>query len=123
MHRMRAAVVALLALATASFPIVQTHSQGVLTLPENLARGGGWVAPSPPSGPGPSMREILSSTDIIVRAVVGQPQMSYLSTDQREVLTDYPLVKPNVLYLDGTRHTTQPGTYPPITVTVRGGTV
>jgi hypothetical protein len=40
---------------------------------------------------------LLSDTDLIVRGVVGTPR-SYLSDDQRDVLSDYPILNLTVVY-------------------------
>src|SRR4029453_18239529 len=69
------------------------------TIPESLARAGKSIGAGAgiPSGVGPALDGLLIDTDLIVRGVLGQPK-SYLSDDQRAVLTDYPVLRASILY-------------------------
>jgi len=69
------------------------------TIPESLARANASLTSGAtiPSGPAPTLDSVLSNTDLIVRGTLGEPR-SYLSDDQRAVLTDYPLLNASVLY-------------------------
>jgi len=64
----------------------------LLTIPEALAKAGRSLSsgPSVPSGPAPSIDQVLAETDLIVRGVLGEPT-TRLSDDQMEVYTEYPL--------------------------------
>jgi len=92
-----------------------------LTIPEALAKAGSSLSSGPTVGSGlpPSLDTVLQETDLIVRGVVGLP-VSYLSDDQTEVLTDYPLVAPNVLYQRDQRAN---GETSGVTVTILGGDI
>jgi hypothetical protein len=70
-----------------------------LTVPEALtAAGKSLVAGSTvPSGPAPSLTEILAETDLMVRGSVGAGR-SYLSDDQTNVLTEWVIDNPVVIY-------------------------
>lgn len=94
------------------------------TIPEMLAAGGSWAGPPGPSGvlPG-AMAGVLNRTDTLVRGIVGEPHPSYLSEDQREVFTDYPILSPTVLYQETLALSDRPGIVKGITVAVRGGSI
>src|SRR6266850_255444 len=64
----------------------------LLTIPEALAKAGRSLSsgPSVPSGPAPSIDQVLAETDLIVRGVLGEPT-TRLSDDQMEVYIEYPL--------------------------------
>ena len=99
-----------------------TASQ-LATIPEQLAKAGRSLSSgaSIPSGLAPTIDDILADTDLIVTGIVGEPR-SYLSDDQMDVYTDYPILNPVVLYQSGvvaSRVTNMPG----IIATVVGGTV
>lgn len=49
-----------------------------------------------PSGAPPALRDVLADADIVVKGTVGE-RHSYLSEDEREVLTDYDIVGPLVV--------------------------
>jgi hypothetical protein len=117
---MLAFVVAIPSLAVATTDAQVQRS----TIPEILARSGKSTSGmmSTPSGPPPSIDAILSDTDTILRATVGEPR-SYLSNDQRQVYTDYSLQNPIVVYQQEVVRSNQPGVVPTMTVTVLGGTV
>jgi len=73
-----------------------------------------------PSGPPPTVNDVLADTDVIVRGVLGEPK-TYLSEDQAVILTDYPIIKPSILYQSTATRTLTPG-LPAITITLLGGT-
>jgi len=79
--------------------VVTTTNAQLATIPEQLARAGRSLSagPSIPSGLPPSLDRILSDTDIIVRGVVGTPR-SYLTEDQIDIYSDYPVRNAVVLY-------------------------
>jgi hypothetical protein len=94
------------------------------TIPEMVAAGGGWGGPSVPSGVRPGMMAgVLNRTDTLVRGIVGEPHPSYLSEDQREVFTDYPILSPTVLYQETLALSDRPGIVKGIAVAVRGGSI
>jgi hypothetical protein len=101
----------------------ELKAQATPTIPEIVSRGWGWVGPSKPSGTGPDMHDVLRRTDTIVRGIIGQPLPSYLSRDQREVYTDYPVRSPWILYQEVLVPSPIPGLLPNVTVVVRGGAV
>ena len=94
------------------------------TIPDVLARAGESLSGVSfvPSGPTPTVADILEDTDIIVRGVVGEPR-SYLSEDQRDVYTDYPINGPTFLYQATLESSPKPGIVPSVVITVRGGSV
>src|SRR5262245_2506721 len=94
------------------------------TIPQRLARVGESLTsrPSTPSGVA-DMADVLKQTELIVRGTIGPPTKAYLSKDQRAIYTDYPLVKPVVLYDSRPRSSSTPGLAPAITVSILGGSV
>lgn len=94
------------------------------TIPEALAQAGKSLSghQTVPSGLPPSIDDILAETDTVVRGVVGEPR-SYLSTDKREVYTDYPVRDLVFLYHAGLYTTPGPTRASIVLVTVLGGTV
>jgi hypothetical protein len=113
----RVAVISLLAALSAS-------SQGTLqTIPQQLARAGKSLTSGPtmPSGQAPSLDRVLRETDLIIRGEPGTPH-SFLSADQTEVLTDYPILNATVLYdkQEPARRSERPTT---INVTILGGSL
>ena len=74
-----------------------------------------------PSGMPPTVENLLSATDVIVRGTLGESR-SYLSDDQTEVYTDYDIQNPQILYRahPGVLSESEPSR---ITVTLWGGTV
>lgn len=95
------------------------------TIPEILARGGESTSGMSmiPSGLAPTMTAVLADTDVIVRGIVGEPR-SYLSDDQFDILTDYPILNPVILYQPVTARSIDPAVRTPtITATLRGGTI
>lgn len=89
------------------------------TIPELLLRAGKSLSglTTIPSGIPPTVSEILADTDMIVTGVIGEPR-SYLSKDQKEVYTEYPIRKPVVLF-----QTESYAAAPAATVTLLGGAV
>jgi len=77
---------------------------------------------SVPSGPLPTMSDLLGITDVVVMGTIGNPR-SYVSEDQRDVYTDYPINNAVFIYQKQPTATQTPGTLPGVTVTQLGGTV
>jgi len=75
---------------------ISAHAQRI-TIPEALARGGVSGGGTAPSGLGPSLNEILQATDLVVVGTLGEPH-SYLSQDQLDVNTDFPVENATVFY-------------------------
>lgn len=92
------------------------------TIPEMIARGAVTATSTIPSGVPPSVGEVLRTTEMIVTGTIGQPR-SYLSKDQSEVYTDYPISAPTVHFQSQVITTRTPAVPPPLAVTLRGGTV
>jgi hypothetical protein len=109
------AVMALLGVST------RAYAQGETVL-EAIARGASGRIRTAPSGKPPEVATVLRSTDLVVRGTLGEPQ-SYLSPDQRDVYTDYPLERPVVLFQKRQTASDKPGITPAITVTQLGGTI
>lgn len=99
------------------------HAQGA-TIPESLRAAGRSPASgaSIPSGPPPTIDSILADADAIVRGVVSTGR-SYLSADQKDVLTDYEFVNPVFLYSTHWPTAPDPRPLPVETVTLLGGSV
>ena len=108
-------------LAVAMLLPAVSYAQGD-TIPERLAQGSMGRTRGSGSGHPPSITKLLNETDMVVRGIVGQPRV-YLSDDQRDVYTDYPLEKPVVLYEARLASSAAPGTVPAVTVTQLGGTI
>jgi hypothetical protein len=68
------------------------------------------------------MAQLLTRADRIVKGTLGTGR-SYLSDDQRQILTDYPLLSPVVLFDRGVAAARQPGVTEPISVTQLGGSI
>jgi hypothetical protein len=95
------------------------------TIPEIVANSdplGGFASSTIPSGKAPAVDVVLKRVDTVVRGTVGEPR-SYLSDDQRDVLTDYPIVNPTFIHQNTLATTRTPGIPPSISVTLIGGTV
>jgi TonB family protein len=94
------------------------------TIPQTLARVGESLTSSPsiPSGI-VDMDDVLSETELIVRGRIGSPRKAYLSPDQRDIYTDYPLIKPTVLYDSTAQSSRTPGPGADMAVTVLGGAI
>lgn len=103
--------------------LTSIHGQ-LLTIPEELSRVGKSLSSGPtlPSGPTPAVNQILAITDIIVKGVLGNPT-SYLSDDQMEVYSDYPLQDAVILYQVQESARPRTSQVPAITLTMLGGTV
>ena len=114
--------------STAFFAITATGLQAQQyqrsTIPDLLARAGKSVerGMTVPSGVAPSVDEVLAQADTVVRGVVGQPR-SYMSDDQRDVYTDYPVLNPIILYQAQMVTSPTPGVVSAVIVTLLGGTV
>lgn len=92
-----------------------------LTIPQALARGWtGWTTVAG-SGQVPTISDVVTDADLIVRGIVGTP-ISYLSDDERDVYTDYPLSSTIIIHQSGLSTSRQPGV-PVVTVTQLGGIV
>jgi hypothetical protein len=73
---------------------------------------------------GESLDELLRHADLIVRGVVGAGPVSYLSNGGLDVLTDYTIHDPKIIFPASAASTTRPGVSPgPITIVQLGGTV
>lgn len=122
MHSMKAIRIGLMLLIAHATAYAQDPRP---TIPEIIAKtgpGGGMVDASIPSGVAPSVDVILSKVDAVVRGVVGAPH-SYLSDDQRDVFTDYPILNPVFIYQKSLSPSPIPGIGPVATVTLLGGTI
>jgi hypothetical protein len=115
-------VAPLLLLTTIALEVVNAQ---LLTIPEELRHAGVSLAsgPSIPSGKAPSVDAVLADADTIVVGTVGPAAPSYLSDDQREVLTDYQVVDPVLLFQSSTDLSIDPGRGQAIVVTILGGTI
>lgn len=92
------------------------------TIPVAVAEGVLGRTRTAPSGRPPSVSDILSKTDVVVRGIVGEPR-AYLSGDGRDVYTDY-VVRNAVVWFDSqVASSPLPGSMPAITVTQLGGTI
>jgi hypothetical protein len=116
-------IMALAALVTSIASYAQDAPQWE-TIPQTLARAGESLTdrPSIPSGIA-DMAEVLRQTELIVRGTIGSPSKAYLSKDERSIYTDYPLIKPIVLYDSRPQSSRTPGLGPDIAVTVLGGSI
>jgi hypothetical protein len=106
----------------ALFGSIVAGSAQRLTIPEAVAKGATGSVASAPSGPVPTVKELVHRSDVVVIGTIGEPH-SYISEDQYEVFTDYPIRNPRYLYESKSRGGARPGTVPDISVTLRGGTV
>jgi hypothetical protein len=99
-------------------------SAQTLTIPAELSRAGVSLVHTvgDESGLPPTMAQILAKTDAVVRGKIGAP-LTYLSDDQQEIYTDYPISNPVFLYQSDAAGSTRPGLRPTVTVTVLGGTM
>jgi hypothetical protein len=95
-----------------------------LTIPEALAQAGHSLGRtvSVPSGAAPTVEQVLDRTDLIVRGIIGEGH-SHLAPDSRNVLTDYEIQHPTILYQATTMAAQKPGATPSLTVTLQGGTI
>jgi hypothetical protein len=118
-----ASIMALAALVTSTTSYAQ-DAPHLETIPETLARVGESLTsrPSIPSGIA-DMAEILRQTELIVRGSIGSPTKAYLSKDQRDIYTDYPLIKTIVLFDSTVQSFRTPVLGSEVTVTVLGGSI
>jgi len=116
-------IMALAVVATATTSSAQGAPQ-LETIPQTLARVGESLTdrPSIPSGIA-DMALVLRETELIVRGTIGSPTKAYLSSDARSIHTDYPLVKPIVLYDSRVQSSRTPGREAKVTVTILGGSI
>ncbi len=70
-----------------------------------------------------TLKDLLRSADVIVRATVGPRPASYLSPDARDVLTDHVLENVQVLFPRDAGMLARPGPLPLYVVTQKGGTI
>jgi len=92
----------------------------VETIPQAMARGATRRFSSAPSGKAPTMSELVRKADLVVRGTVGTPT-AYLSDDNMDVYSDYPLIDAVVLH-GFTPPSSRPGPQM-IVVTQLGGTI
>jgi hypothetical protein len=96
-----------------------------LTIPEAVSRGGVSSGGTIPSGPDPTINHMLEKTDLVVVGTLGEPH-SYLSEDQLDVNTDFPVKDATVLYYKYPPSKSQSTDNKPqqvLTVTQLGGTI
>ena len=104
-------------------PFAQPTMAQLKTIPEQLAQAGHDLksGATVPSGRAPEIEFVLQQTDLIVRGIVGEPK-SYLSNDQTDIFSDYPIKNPTVIFDILVARLPQP--FPiEIVVTIEGGTV
>ena len=102
---------------------VMTYAQADRpTIPEILARAGESTSGMRMvgSGPPPTISDILKEPTRWLRS--GRKPRSYLSDDQQEVYTDYPILNPSFVYQSVVVTSTKPG-MPTVTVTLPGGSI
>ncbi|HXG89981.1 MAG TPA: hypothetical protein VNJ02_16760 [Vicinamibacterales bacterium] len=109
----------ILAMVVFASAVVDTQRE---TIPEAVARGSTGRIRTAPSGLAPAMTEILRDTDMVVRGTIGKPR-SYLSEDQRDVYTDYPIMNFVILYQARVHASRVSGVAQSVTVTQLGGTI
>ena len=78
------------------------------TIPEAVRQGAVNSIATTPSGQPPTVADLLSTTDIVVMGTIGDSR-SYLSDDQRDVYTDYPIKEPVVLFRSDMERLRGPG--------------
>jgi hypothetical protein len=104
--------------------IAFAQEQQRLTIPEALQQAGKSVVgmQSVPSGPVPSVADVLKDADTIVRGTVTGSR-SFLSDDQRDVYTEYVVRDVTFLHQITAPTNTAPGIAPVFKVRVHGGAV
>jgi hypothetical protein len=105
--------------------VSDAYSQSIgRTIPQSLAAAGTSLngAVTTPSGPAPSMDIVVRQTDVILSGIIGESR-SYLSKDQREVYTDYTILKPVFLYSRSLVTSSKPEIPRETLVTLAGGTI
>jgi hypothetical protein len=107
------------AFLTVTWPVVFAQRA---TIPEVVARGGVNSVASVPSGQMPSLASLLDETDTVVVGTLGDGR-SYLSKDETDVLTDYPLTGHTILFDGKAQVSRRPTMAPQMAVTQKGGTV
>jgi hypothetical protein len=122
-HRLRTQQCLSIMAVVCGLPVVVTIGQTRPTIPQIVASGGGWIGPTRPSGVGPDVSTLLGITDAIVKGLVGTPLPAYLSADERDVYTDFPIQSATVLFQAAPVGSALPGIPSSIAVTVRGGTL
>lgn len=122
MRKTESSVALLIALLLQSSPA----SAQLRTIPQQLAEQGTDLTSGATvgSGPSPELDVVLRDADLIVRGVVGNPR-SYLSHDETTIFSDYPIVKPTILFDAVIASSSTPGVpeVPEIVVTVEGGKI
>ena len=92
------------------------------TIPEAIAEGAVSSVATTPSGSAPTVRSLLSETDLIVTGTIVSSR-SYLSDDQRDVYTDHVIGNVVLVHQSKSAVGVKPGIVPQVTVTQLGGTV
>jgi len=105
----------------AVFQSVQMLAQDE-TIPDAVARGASGRHRSRPSGPIPTVRQVLDVADLVVRGRI-EDSVSYLSEDKKDVYTDHLLDNPTIIFQSDVSSSAQPGAPTPIKVTQLGGSV
>jgi hypothetical protein len=123
---MRSCFIGIVVLVSIS-TIMPTYAQDMArleTIPQRLARVGQSLTSQPtiPSGTA-SVADLLREAELIVRGTIGSPTKAYLSKDETQIYTDYPLINPIVFYSSRPQSSGTPGPAPAIAVTVFGGSV
>jgi hypothetical protein len=103
---------------------IATVSAQQLTIPQSLARAADSLSNfvTVPSGLPPRMEEVLLRTDLIVAGTLGQPH-SYMSRNEMEVYTDYPIIGASILFQTNPETLAKPAVGQPLAATFLGGTV
>lgn len=112
------AIAALLVISLSS-SIVRSDQE---TIPDRVARGVKGEVRNTPSGAPPPFSEVARHADLVVRGTIGEPH-GYLSSNLTDVLTDYPLQHPLILFQSEVQPSAKPGIPPPLAVTISGGEV
>jgi hypothetical protein len=102
-------------------PLSGSAPAQIATIPELLARAGTSLKAEQnlPSGYVPTVDHVLGAADVIAKGVVGSPH-TYLSEDEREIFTDYPLLNPAIVYQSAAVASDMP-VRPRVTITLLGG--
>jgi hypothetical protein len=106
----------------AALTIAVTLAAQEITIPERVAHGAKGRFSGIPSGKAPSLSDVLSRTDLIVRGIVGDSS-AYLSEDLMDVYTDYELKSPVILYQAEPTPAPTPTAARRIIVTLTGGEI
>jgi hypothetical protein len=100
--------------------VSQSAGTSRLTIPEMMATGAVESIATEPSGVAPPVVSILRETDLVVTGTIGEPR-GYLSDDQLDVQTDYPILGAVILF-QSQRTIAKSGVSRDVTVTQLGGT-